>query len=131
MPEFNWIFIGVAALVPLLFGALWYSATVSEIVAGEKPEGRTHPTVAYVLCYVAGIPISMFLSALMSTHAEMHQVPSHIAFHGSALAVFVVLPVLLVHFLFEGDRSWRNMIYHILYWVISFGIMGAVIGAGV
>lgn len=129
MPELNWIFIILAAIVPIVFGAIWYSEGVSQLITGEKSKGRSHPAPAYMLCFLLSIPIAVMISILMSTHEAVDHNPAHIAFHGAMLAAFVVMPVLFIHFTFEGDRSIRNMIYHILYWVITFGIMGAIVGA--
>ncbi len=78
-----------------------------------------------------GIPIAYTLNAFYLAHEVHEQIWTHGAIHGTLLGLFVSTPVLAVHFAFEGDRSMRNSLYHIVYWIISIGLIGAVVFAGV
>jgi hypothetical protein len=129
MPDINWIAVIVAAFVPIGFGALWYQKAVSSIVAGENVGTRRHGVALYVISVLASVMTASFIALLMGGHPIEEQNLQHGILHGSMLTVFVILPAMLIHFMFEGDRSPRNMLYHILFWVITTGIMGAIIGA--
>jgi hypothetical protein len=126
MVTFNWPAILVSAIFPLLFGAIWYSAPIAKLFTSYKGEHK-HKPIVYIICYLAGIPLAMVLTGIMSAHDLADQHAVHGLLHGSMLGVFAVLPVLLVHFLFEGDRSVSNMVYHILYWIISIGLIGTLV----
>ena len=129
MPELNWLAIVAAAFVPILFGALWYHPKVSSAISGQPSRKNHQNAVIYIISVVLPIMTGFFIALLMAAHPVDEQNLVHGAFHGALLSVFVTLPALVIHFMFEGDRSARNMLYHILYWIISTGIMGAIIGA--
>ena len=129
MVEIYWPAVLISALSPLVFGAIWYSRPVFKIFNGFEWRNRKHSIWVYVVCYVMGIPLAMMMSGFLSTHPVEEQYATHGLFHGIMLGLFVVLPVFLVHFLFEGDRSTRNILYHVVYWIISIGIIGFIIFA--
>lgn len=129
MPDTNWIAVVVAAFVPVTFGALWYQKGVSALIAGENVGTRKHGFGLYIISILVSVMTAFFISLLMSGHPAEEQNLIHGLFHGAMLTVFAILPAMLIHFMFEGDRSIRNIIYHILFWVICTGIMGAIIGA--
>lgn len=114
-------------LVPLIFGALWYSKPVYSAIEGTTPKGIRHTPVIYFISFVVSCLITSFIYMLMKSHSIEEQTLSHSLFHGASLSIFTIGPALLVHFMFEGDRSVRNMIYHILYWVITTALIGIVV----
>ena len=97
-------------------------------MTGENPGSRKHKPLTYVLCVVFSIPLAMIIGGIMIGHGAEEQTAIHGGQHGVLLGLFAILPVMLIHFSFEGDRTIRNMMYHILYWVLSLGLMGLVIG---
>lgn len=129
MVTFNWPAILGSAAIPLFFGALWYSNQVFELITGEKSGNRKHPPLVFIMCYVLGIPMAMMLTAIMSTHEVVDQHAMHGFFHGVMAGTFLILPAFTIHFMFEGDRTVRNMIFHILYWLISLGLIGLIVFA--
>lgn len=129
MPELNWIAIIVSAFVPILFGAFWYHPQVSEVLSGQNLRRSKYSLTIYMISVLLPVMTGFFIALLMSAHSAEEQNLTHGAFHGALLAVFVTVPAMTIHFMFEGDRSVRNMIYHIFYWIICTGIMGAIIGA--
>lgn len=125
MSVFNWTAILASSLFPLLVGAIWYRPFVEKIITGSHPSNKSHPISAFVLCLILSIPVAGFISLILSAHpAELVTIP-HGAFHGATLLLFTAAPAFLIHFYFEG-KTMRYAIYHILYWVISGGVMGAV-----
>ena len=124
----NWLAVIVSAALPLIFGYIWYSAPVAKLFKSYKGDHKHHPGV-FVACYVMGIPLAILMSRVYSLHDVTYQVLSHGLFHGIMSGALVIAPVMFVHFLFEGERSLSNMVYHILYYVISLGLIGGAIFA--
>lgn len=50
----------------------------------------------------------------------------HGAFHGLLIAIFVALPFISIHSLFER-RSWKYIFIHVGYWAICLMLMGGVL----
>lgn len=129
MDSFNWTAVLLSSFLPLVFGGIWYAKPIFESITGEKSADRKHPSWVYVLCYFMAIPLALMMSAFYQMHDASEQVWSHGALHGTMLGLFVAVPVLSVHFSFEGDRGWRNALYHMIYWIISIGLVGSVVFA--
>ena len=124
----NWLAVFTSALLPLLFGYLWYSTPMAKLFKSYKGDRAHHPGV-YVACYAMGIPLGLMLSQVFSLHDVIYQNAMHGLFHGVMGGTVVIAPIMFVHFLFEGERSFLNMVYHILYYVASLGLIGAAIFA--
>ncbi len=52
----------------------------------------------------------------------------HGAAHGAILSVFLVMPIFITNGLFE-QKSWKNMLINIGYWLITLAIMGGIVDA--
>lgn len=126
MSPFNWTAILISSLLPLLVGAIWYVPALEKLFVGSAPEKRKHPMMSYILCVILSIPIASFVSILMSAHPASDVSISHGIFHGVILAAFTIAPAFIVHFYFEG-KSLRYSFYHVIYWIISGGAIGAVV----
>lgn len=50
----------------------------------------------------------------------------HGALHGAIGALFIVAPVICINGLFER-RSWKYMLIHVGYWVVSIALMGGLV----
>jgi len=136
MPEFNFISIALAGLVPLIVGFMWYhpkvmGTTLNNEIAGkeltdEEMKHGHHPMV-YIMTYVFSFMIAMLITAILSTHAIEDQNLQHGAFHGFGASLFMGIPTFAVIAMFE-NKSIKYIFIHSIYWMISFIIMGAVIG---
>ena len=100
-----------------------------ESLSGDKSSNRKHSSIVYVLCYILGIPLALFMTGICGLHDVVDQNAVHGLFHGTMASLFVMMPALAVHFMFEGDRSVRNMLYHIAFWVFSMALIGCIIFA--
>ena len=132
MPDFNFIAIGIASLIPLLVGAVWYLPGVMgdtlSTENGVNPETKKkHSTATYVVTVIAGFLISMLIAAIMSTHAKSDITLAHGMFHGGVASLFMAIPPFLVIALFES-KSLKYIIIHAIYWLISMVLMGGIIG---
>jgi surface polysaccharide O-acyltransferase-like enzyme len=131
MPSFNLLALLISALVPLVVGGFWYAPKVmgnaiSNEVHGQSTNLRHHPMV-FVATFIFSFMISMLIAAILSTHAVEDQNMQHGAFHGLAAAVFMGVPSFAIIAMFEF-KSIKYLTIHALYLMVSFAIMGAIIG---
>lgn len=133
MPVFNFLAISIAALIPLLFGAIWYLPSVtgnqlSKLNISDASKDTGHPPMVYVMTLVLSFLISMTIAGILGAH-EPHEVTlTHGLFHGAAAAIFLGIPTFMVIALFESKPA-KYILIHALYWLISMTIMGGIIGA--
>ena len=131
MPELHLTQILISALIPLIIGSIWYSPKVmgNAIKAesqNESNDGKHHPMV-YVMTFIFSILISMLIGAILSTHAPEDMNWQHGAFHGLMASIFMGIPTFAVIAMFES-RSIKYILIHAGYWMISFTIMGGILG---
>lgn len=62
----------------------------------------------------------------MSKYGTRFRSFGHGAAHGLMIAIFVALPFLAIHSLFER-RSWKYILIHLGYWAICLVLMGGVL----
>ncbi len=127
----NWFSIIVAALSAFAVGALWYSpvlfgkawmkaADMTEEKINRANMAKTY-SIAFVFTFVAAINLGFFLSA-----PEVHALNG--ALYGFLTGFGWVLPALGVISLFE-QKSWTYILINGFYWVVSFTVMGLILGA--
>ena len=131
MPEIKLLPILLSALVPLIVGWAWYAPGVmgnklKVDLGNENTESKHHPMV-YVMTFIFSILISMLIGAILSTHAPEEMNLQHGAFHGLMASIFMGIPTFAVIAMFES-KSIKYILIHAAYWMISFTIMGAIIG---
>ena len=66
------------------------------------------------------------VNAFMATYGNNFRTFGHGAVHGLLITLFVALPLLAIHSLFER-RSWKYILIHLGYWAICLILMGGVL----
>ncbi len=153
--EMNLIAIAVAAIVPLVVGALWYNPSLLG-TAWMKASGVTEDQLktgnmavifgvslllSFLLAFtVNGMvvhqvsaqqlaysnPDSETFKAFMEEFGNVHRSFGHGALHGAIGALFFVLPVLGINALFER-KGFKYILINVGYWTITLAIMGAIV----
>ncbi len=157
--EFNFLAILVAAIVPIILGFVWYNPKVFGTAwarAAEMTEEKMKGGNMAVI-FIVSLILS-FLLAVMTQFLVVHEMGvmgmtegqlegetvqaflaewegkyrsfKHGALHGAMSGVFFVLPVLGINALFER-KSWKYIFINTGYWVVTLGVMGAIIGGWV
>jgi hypothetical protein len=72
--------------------------------------------------------VGTFLKNFMDKYGNNFRTFKHGALHGTILGVFLSFPVLGINALFER-RSFKYVLIHAGYWIVSFAIMGGIICA--
>ncbi|MEO6039270.1 MAG: DUF1761 domain-containing protein [Saprospiraceae bacterium] len=131
----NWPAIVVATLIPTIVGAIWYNPKVlgnywlrANNTTAEAMRGGNMP-----LIYVAALALSFFLAMFVHQNvtgpgqeAERFGTFQHGMVHGTALILFIVLPILGTSALFER-RGWNWLLVNVGYWWITLMIMGGIL----
>jgi len=64
----------------------------------------------------------------MTKYGEVHRTFTHGMVHGGMGTIFIAFPIIAINGLFER-RSWKYILIHTGYWLISLVLMGGVICA--
>lgn len=154
--EFNFLAILVAAIVPIFIGFLWYNpilfgnAWMREAEMTEQKMKSGNMALIFGLTLLLSFILAFFLQNL-TTHqmgafalaqGELGETPTYLAFmeefgnefrtfkhgalHGVLAGVFLFFPVIAINGMFER-KSWKYIFINAGYWVVSLGIMGAII----
>lgn len=153
--ELNYLAIVVAAIVPLIMGAVWYNPKVlgtawmkASGMTEEKIKSGNIPVIfgitlvlSFMLAFtVNGMvihqvgatqlaysnPDAESFQAFMAEFGNMHRSFGHGALHGAIGAIFFVLPVLGINALFER-KGWKYILINVGYWTVTLTIMGAIV----
>lgn len=153
--ELNYLAIVVAAIVPLIMGAVWYNPKVlgtawmkASGMTEEKIKSGNIPVIfgitlvlSFMLAFtVNGMvihqvgatqlaysnPDAESFQAFMVEFGNMHRSFGHGALHGAIGAIFFVLPVLGINALFER-KGWKYILINVGYWTVTLTIMGAIV----
>lgn len=142
MPEVNWLAIIVAALIPMIMGAIYYGPLFGKTwmsslgYTKEDFEGRNEPLI-YGLALLMALLVSMSLK--MTTELVHKDVNSagelifgsfhtfgHGALHGAMTAMTLVVPVIISLSLFQKNTA-KNILINAGFWIICFAIMGGIL----
>jgi len=153
--EMNLYAIAVAAIIPLVIGALWYNPNVLGN-AWMKASGMTEEKmksgnmavifgVSLLLSFMLAFSVNGMVihqvgaiqmaysnpdaetfKAFMQEFGNLHRSFGHGALHGAIGAVFFVLPVLGINALFER-KSFKYIFIHLGYWILTLAVMGAIL----
>jgi len=147
------IFVGAIYYSPMLVGNAWMK---ENNFTDEDLEGANMVKILG-LAYICGILISFFLTGvvihqhgvfslmmpevmesgsqamndfngLMGTYGGNFRTFGHGAIHGVMIALFFVLPLIATNSLFER-RSWKYILIHTGYWLISLALVGGLLCA--
>ena len=156
--EFNLPAIAVAAIVPLLIGALWYNPKIgfglswmrlAEMTEEKMKSGNV--AVIFGLTLLLSLMLSMTVNGVVIHQVAAYQLAMHnleaesyVAFmeefgnahrnwkhgllHGALSGVFFVLPVLGINALFER-KGFKYILINVGYWILTLAIMGAILCA--
>ncbi len=163
--EINYWVIFVAAIVPAVVGALWYSPLLfgkfwqrDANLTDEKLKEANMPLLM-VLSYVFSCLIAFGLMGLCNHEIGVVQLYSslegfdevgsaaqtdfqnvllrvkglhgnsfgHGVLHGVIAAISLAFPIVAIQGMFNR-KSWKSIWLHTGYWVISFAIMGGLVG---
>lgn len=154
--EMNFLAILVAAVSALFVGFIWYNPKVfgtawmqAADMTEEKIKGGNMAKI-FILAFFFAILLSMSLmpmvihqmgafsltqgelgvqpsyEAFMAEYANEFRTFKHGAFHGVIAGVFVALPILGTNALFERKGA-KYIFINAGYWIITLGVMGAII----
>ena len=145
-PELNFLAIGVAALIPMIIGALYYGPifgkqwmdslgyTEDDLRGGNMAVIYGLALVmAFILAFYMKINIELNHKDISSTgelvFASFHSF-KHGALHGAMACLMSVIPVIVSLGLFQRSTA-KNIILNAIYWLITFAVMGGILDAWV
>jgi len=154
--EMNFLAILVAAVSALVVGFIWYNPKVFGN-AWMKAAGMTEEqikggnmTKIFILAFIFAILLSMSLmqivihqmgayslvqgelgilpsfDAFIADYGDAFRTFKHGAFHGVFAGIFIALPIIGINALFER-KSAKYIFINSGYWIVTLGIMGAII----
>ncbi len=145
MENLNFIPILVAALVPMVLGAIYYGPLMEkhwlDSMGGKTKEDMVpdNMPLTYGLALLMAVIISFFLNAITElTHKGVndageliyasHHTFGHGALHGAMTALTIAAPVIVSLGLFQKS-SGKNILINVVFWVVCFAIMGGITDA--
>ncbi len=151
----NFLFLVIAALVPMIVGFIWYNPKVLGNIwmdaAGmtkEKIEGGNMPLI-FGLSFIFALMLAfgMFLLTVHQTHVfslltdneeafksfmnsygENHRSFGHGVFHGTIDGILIALPILATNALFER-KGMKYILVNAGYWIVTLALMGGILCA--
>ena len=144
-PNFNILAIIVAGLVPMVLGALWYGPIFGKQWLSSM--GKTNEEMEpnnMALSYGGALLVAMLISFSLKSIIEfMHKGVEagelvlnsdhnfgHGAMHGAFLCAFLIVPVIISLSIFHKMAP-KTVILNVLFWIITFAIMGGILDAWV
>ncbi len=130
--ETNYLAAAVASLIPLAVGAVWYNPKLfGQIYQNPKNENQKpgHAPMVYLVSLLVSVLAALYLDKVVNHAGEPEfQYFTHGMRHGLILGAMAILPVFIVHSLFEG-KGFKYALVHAGYWIVSFGLMGGILSA--
>ncbi len=140
MFEINWVSQPLAATSALIIGAIWYGPLFQKAwmkngnITMKDIESGYHPavlyTIAWLLAFATTFGLKLFIVSIHEAFESVSDYPFwHGANHGLSIAIFFgAIPVLITNALFN-QRNWKFILINVGYWLLTFAIMGGIIGA--
>jgi hypothetical protein len=153
----NWMAMGIATLIPLVLGFLWYSKMmffdVWSASAGITMDDANKTNMKIVmpvlllfsfflsfallfsavhqwglssLMAIEGEAAKADLAMMMEKYGNNFRTFKHGAIHGFMSSIFLALPVISFHALFEGKKA-KYILVHWGYWAVCMTLMSAVL----
>ena len=144
-PDINVLFVVLAALVPMITGAIFYGPLfgkqwMSSLGFTEEsiPEPIKMPIV-YVVSLLTSFLLAYSLAMIIEfTHRGLNDAGElvfmsdhtfgHGAYHGVQFGLMIAMPVLISNLLFQRNKA-SNIIMNVVYWLIALALMGGVVEA--
>jgi len=132
----NWLALVIAALVPTVMGFIWYHKAVfgktwmASIGMTEEQAQKANMPLVFGIALVMSFIVAFFFTNFNNGPGQEGEYDTfkHGALHGVLIALFIAMPVLATNGMFE-QRSWKNILINIGYWVVTFAIMGGIVDA--
>jgi len=158
MEQPNWWLIPAVAVIPLITGFIWYNpglfgkAWMNSAEISEERATSGNKVVIYALTYLFSLfgayiltlfsvhqssifqlfmgdaSHAEFVSDFMAEHGSRHRSFGHGVIHGIELALLLGLTFIGIHSLLER-RSFKYVMIHVGYWVVTFALMGGILCA--
>ena len=133
--EINWLGFILAVLTPTIVGFIYYGnfafgkAWMDSIGMTEEKAKEANMGLVMGLSFVMSALIAMFMLGFCNGPGQ--DVPEFDTFkhgmaHGAIVTLFLLLPVTVTNGLYE-QKSWKNMIIHVGYWLITLSLMGGIL----
>ena len=161
--KFNFLIMALAALIPLVVGAVWYNPKVLGTAwmnangFSSDYQSKNKIGVIMLLSFVFNFLFAMLLSTIvihqfgffstLMSDPSLTEVGSetykfsqefmerfggnfrtfkHGALHGTMVGIFIVLPIVGTHALYES-KGFKYIAIHVGYWMVSLALMGGVL----
>ncbi|WP_282122556.1 DUF1761 domain-containing protein [Algibacter mikhailovii] len=154
--EINFLAIIAAAFSALVVGFIWYNpkvfgtAWMKEAEMTEEKMNGANMAKIFIMALIFAILLAMSLMSItihqmgayslvqgelgilpsyetfMSDYANEFRTFKHGAFHGIIGGIFIALPILGTNALFER-KSAKYILINSGYWIVTMGVMGAII----
>ena len=122
--ELNWLGITLAALMPLVIGAIWYHpktfGTIWMNSLGFTEEDLKKGSIAatFGVTFLMSFTLAYYFAMRYHGHGEESSVLAHAAYHGFMTFGYIGMPVLVTNLLFER-RSWSGILVNVGYWFLA------------
>ena len=131
----NLLGIALAGISSLLTGFLWYhpktfgTTWMKAVGMTEEKMASGNMALIYGLAFLMAMMISTFVASIGAGHIE-ERMPEwqHYGFHGVQAGLIVAAPIIITNALFEM-MDFKTILINAGYWVVTLGVMAAIIGA--
>ncbi len=145
-PDYNFLAIAVAALVPMFLGAIYYgplfgkawAASTGKTMKELEPDNMAVTYglalfVAFILSFYIKMSIEMTHPAVGASGdivAGSFHTFKHGAVHGAMMSLLSVVPVIISLSLFHKMKA-KNILLNVVFWLLAMAIMGGILDAWV
>lgn len=144
MENFNWLPVIVASFIPMIVGGIYYGPVMGKVWMNSL--GFTEDDLKggnLVIMYGVALLLSFFLSFGINlitelVHKDVNDAGElifasfhtfkHGAFHGFFLGLMMAVPVIVTNSIFQRNTA-KNILINVLYWLITFTLMGGLLDA--
>lgn len=143
MPEINYLAVIVAALVPMVMGAIYYGPLFGKAwmnsLGYTEEDLKGNEAVTYGLALLMAFIVAMGLKMTIElVHKDVNSAGElifgsfhtfqHGALHGAMIGLTLVVPIIVSLSLFQKNSA-KNIMLNALYWIITLAIMGGILDA--
>ncbi|MEM7575699.1 MAG: DUF1761 domain-containing protein [Bacteroidota bacterium] len=135
MDTINWLSMALATATPLAIGRLYYHKAVFGTTLLQNVDSRAERTnqnkkiLAYSLTLIVAFLLAFFLLNFNNSGINQEgdfDTFQHGAWHGTFLAITVATPVIVINGV-QAQKTWKNILILISYWVICLALMGGIL----
>jgi len=121
--ELNWLGITLAALMPLVVGAIWYhprtfgKVWMDSLGFTEEDLKKGNMAVTFGVTFIMSFTLAYYFAMRYHAHGD-NGIMAHAAYHGFMTFGYLGMPILIMHQLFER-RSWSSILVNVGYWFLA------------